>query len=481
MVLLLQMVQWFGGLAAYGATEIGEGVDGCALPSGSPAFIQSIIEKSRLGQDECAASKMLTKARQFSLLGEDLDRCDAHTGLAENVEFRNKYTQNLKQIFSDVRVLWETPSASDAAQWKEPVVVVEEGLFRLYDNDIHWFNLATMEIPTLIRFVLAPLQAANRGNASIILPLAGDRDGNNMGTLTDVFSNTRLSFMEGLPYCVHWSQCMNSTKEQLQNVDLGTLLFIPEVYPIGHQSAPCAKHDILAVRNWFLEQPLSSGQVPATTTQMPEGPNQVTLIDRESHLEDLDRIRASLGEERTAELHAIRGISTQGGDVVDSGEGRGNGSYVYERRWVYLPNMDEVAATLESWSAAHGMTFRRVLFEAMPFEQQVATIRSTKVLVGMEGAGLANMVFLEKPAESAVVELNAANGKVQQYQEFPSIAKHLGVPLWMHVFRCFFMDPTVGVDLSALTATMDEVWRGLRTRRRRRPSPLDQKDASASD
>lgn len=465
LVLLLQMPQWIGGLASCNDAAVGEGSEHCVQQSQTLAFLQGLSEKHKLSQDECATSQMLIEAMQFSLVEDDLVRCGAHRGLSVNADFHDSYTLNLKQIFPDVQILWDTPSASDAAQWKEPIAVVEEGLFRLVENATHWFNIATMEIPTLIRFVLAPLKAANRRNASILLPREGDDEGGNLGVLTDVFSSTQLSFMEGLPSCVHWSDCKNSTKQQLQSVDIGTVLFIPEVYPIGHPSAPCAKLDIAAVRAWFLEEPLvaasSSGQILAEAVQMPEVPNQVTLIDRESHPVDFYPPRASLTEVGAAIVDWTTGESRQRGDAVGSGEDERKGPYVYERPYVTIPNMDEVAAHLERWSAAHGMTFRRVMFEAMPFAEQVATVRNTRVLVGMEGAGLANMVFLENPQKSAVVELNAANGKVESWQEFPSIANYLGVPLWMHVFRCDFVDPTVGVDPSALNATMDEVGRRL--------------------
>jgi len=444
-------------------------MDNCVQQSETPAFLQGLSENHTLAQDECSTSQLLIEARQFSLVEEDLVRCSARRKLSLNSDFHKAYMLNLKQLFPDVQILWDTPSTSDAAQWKEPIAVVEEGLFRTVDDNTHWFNIATMEIPTLIRFVLAPLKSANRGNASIMLK----RDGN-LGVLANVFSSSRLSFMEGLPSCVHWSACTNSAREQLQSVDLGTVLFIPEVFPIGHPSAPCPKLDFAAVRDWFLEEPLTAaGSSGAEALQMPEGPNQVTLIDRESHPVNFTPSQTSLAEvgatildgttaiRRASTRDAIRRVSTQRGDAVGSGENERKGPYLYERPWITIPNMDEVAAHLERWSAAHGMTFRRVMFEALPFAEQVATVRSTRVLVGMEGAGLANMVFFENPAKSAVVELNAANGKVESWQEFPSISNYLGVPLWMHVFRCDFVDPTVGVDPSALNATMGEVWRRL--------------------
>jgi len=469
--LRLHMMWWIGGLVTC-VTAAGECSDSCISQSEiprleTPTFLQSVSDRHVLGHDNCTASQMLIEARPFSLVSEDLVRCGANEGgLPVNAAFHNSYIQNLKQIFPDVHVLWDTPSASDAAQWKEPIAVVEEGLFRLVENSTHWFNIATMEIPALIRFVLAPLKAANRLNPRIVLPWEGNSDGGNLGVLRDVFSSTQLSFVGGLPSCSHWSSCTNATKVQLQNVDVGTLLFIPEVYPIGHPRAPCAKLDIASVRDWFLEKrpttASSNGQLLAEVAQLPEGPNQVTLIDRESHPVTFYPPELSLGEVGAAivdQTTAVHGGSTQRNGAQGSGEDKQEGPYVYERPFVTIPNMDEVAAHLERWSTAHGMTFRRVMFETMPFAEQLATVQSTRVLVGMEGAGLANMVFLEVPAKSAVVELNAANGKVESWQEFPSIANYLGVPLWMHVFRCDFVNPNVGVDTSALNATMDEVWR----------------------
>jgi len=335
-------------------------------------------------------------------------RCNA--GRSNLPRDQEQLVKQLKHVgWDDVHVLDSPPHVSSVTRWRRNISLAIYGPWTLVKNKIHWYNLISMIAPAMIRFVLEPLQNAKRGDTNIFVT-----SGLQFELLTDIFSK-RIMFDASVPYSV----CGDGSGTKLTvpsiNKDLAassTLIMVPLVYPLGHNhhdGAACAPLLLQSMRGWFVR------------TVSPKLPTQVTFVDR----------------------------------------GWNSTKYSKERDGNLLPNMPELDMHISPWAARHGYTYKRVVLESLPFKEQVETIRKTRILVGLEGAGLVNMVFLEHPRQSAVIELNYADGKITSQHEFPLLAERTGVHLWMHIFRCKCYDVLVPCNPARLLDTMGKAQQRL--------------------
>jgi hypothetical protein len=70
-----------------------------------------------------------------------------------------------------------------------------------------------------------------------------------------------------------------------------------------------------------------------------------------------------------------------------------------------ITNFHEFSEELQRHCKKEGFRFEVVIFENMPFEDQIKTMMRTSVLVGQHGAGLSNLLFL--PPTAKVYELES--------------------------------------------------------------------------
>lgn len=331
--------------------------------------------------------------------------------------------KELEERWSDVRVLETVPTAQDAASWRPKVVVVTEGLFLSVGDGknpelftTHYYNVVNILLPYLLAYVYEPLKAAGRTDVSVQLSKetkgincvskvyanagakldAGTRMDASMyaATMTwrmleenchsgillieAMIPDLRFAFVEGLPRCVHFGHCYaGSARGDAET----TLLVIPKAWPFGCVHAPADQADanLATLRRYF-----HHASEPA---------DQVTLI--------------------------VRGPEVPGDHHAD---------YSYERPKSNVRNMMELVPIAQAVASANGLSFATATLEELTFPDQLALFRKTRVLIGTEGAGLANMVFLQDPlAEKQVLEINWPGGKVDEEQEFPTMSRRLGV------------------------------------------------------
>jgi len=347
-----------------------------------------------------------------SILQEAAESMEAkcNAGRAHLTQDQEQLVQELKHDgWDDVHVLASPPNVSSVTRWRRNVSLAIYGPYAIVMSKVHWYNLISMVVPAMIRFVLVPLQNAKRDDTNIFFT-----SGLQFELLADIFPK-RIMFDASVPSSKNEDSSganltVPSTKTSL--AASSTLIMVPLVYPLGHDhhdGAACAPLLLQSMRSWFV------GAVS------PELPTQVTFVDRNGH-------------------------STK---------------YLYERDTKLLPNMAELGMHISPWATRNGYTYKRVVFESLPFKDQVEIMRKTRILLGLEGAGLVNMIFLEHPKQSAVIELNPADGKILKNQEFPMLAERTGVHLWMHIFRCNAHDLQVPCNPARLLDTMDKAQQKL--------------------
>lgn len=107
--------------------------------------------------------------------------------------------------------------------------------------------------------------------------------------------------------------------------------------------------------------------------------------------------------------------------------------YVSRRRQVLrqISNEEEVERILQ----AHG--FETVFFEDLTFEEQIKLMQETAVLIGLHGAGLTNMMFLNPGAK--IIEI--INYKLDDHLFYYFLSSYFNLP--------YYSLPSVGLDAKA--------------------------------
>jgi len=337
---------------------------------------------------------------------------------------QNMLLDQLQRQFKAVDMLVHVPSREKVLAWGSKVVVMVEGQL-MAGETMHYYDLVTSLLSHFLRYVAAPLVKYGRAShVSVLLheEIAGWDDcahyhenltvlmlhnwycKSPVFMLRDMFPDFSIEFEKDLPYCENIGKCHGISKARMDT----TLLVLPDSQPVQFMPPMlCAAAMIHDVQQHF---------APSSPTKS----NQVTLIARGSDLDD--------------------------------GEEEGN-NYPYARDFWMIPNMNELAKAVKGWSIQHGLDFEMLELERMPFSEQLQAIHRTYILIGAEGAGLANMVFLQEPRKSHVVELNWEGGKVENFQEYPTLANRTGVPLHMHVYGKY-RDP---VDPAGLLALLEKL------------------------
>lgn len=349
----------------------------------------------------------------------------------DSFDFNETIVALLKRRFSDVRVYRGRPiDGEEAKTWRKKVVVIQEGLFRQVEHSTHYFNIASMEIPNLARMVLTPLREAGRlDEVEVIIPKEHPLgectipeklfaktskkrfSQEELRTLTyarlrrecrsgieiipSVFPRANIVFGDNLPQCEGFNQCygFDSKSDDWLSDEDATVLYFTKTMPVGNMNynEGCKRESILAARDWVL----------GLTGVKTKVPNQILLIKR-------------------------------GTDLNTTSE-----NYHYERKYgTLIPNWSEIENTLAPWAKARGYDVKSVVLEDLPFLDQARMFSTSKILVGYEGAALANMIYFADPRKSAVIELNSDNGKISDDQEFPSLARTMNTHLFQHIFKC---------------------------------------------
>jgi hypothetical protein len=317
-----------------------------------------------------------------------------------------------------VRVQADVPSKQDVLTWKPNLVVILEGLFlsvplRSAYANTHYYNMVNLVVPSLLRYVRDPLEGAGalkgtrvhlhqeRLRAEGCAAPVKQRDGaspkptsllhlrsacqSGLALLPTMIPDLAVDFVDWLPRCQHFDTCEVGTAQ----VPNATVLVLPRVWTLGAAKIPPkevarVQANLAALRRYYL-----SPRPPARATQ-------VTLV--------------------------VRGPEA----------GHASSTYSYERSKVNVQNMPDLEPVASEAAAARGLPFQAVLLEELPFHEQIAVMRKTAVLIGTEGAGLANMAFLEEPfAEKRVLEINWPGGKIKDDEEFPTMGRTLGVKVTM--------------------------------------------------
>jgi len=334
--------------------------------------------------------------------------CNA--GRAHLTQDQEQLAQELKNDgWDDVHVLASPPNVSSVARWRRNISLAIYGPWAVVMGKVHWYNLISMIAPAMIRFVLEPLHNAKRDDTNIFFT-----SGLQFELLADIFRK-RIMFDASVPHSEFDDGSGTKLTVPSINKNLAassTLIMVPLVYPLGHdhqEGAACAPLLLQSMRSWFVG------------TVSPELPTQVTFVDRNGHI-------AKYSNERDTDL---------------------------------LQNMPELDMHISPWATRNGYNYKRTVFESLPFKEQVEIMRKTRILIGLEVAGLVNMVFLEHPRQSAVIELNFADGKILKNQEFPVLAERTGVHLWMHIFRCNTYDLPVPCNPVHLLDTLGKAQQRL--------------------
>jgi hypothetical protein len=333
----------------------------------------------------------------------------------------------LREKFHDVKVLYDAPTSEDVAQWSNKLVVVEEGSFRIAGSSngsgriagvppvTHFYNMITMEVPTLSHYVLDPLERANRLSDTEII-LAKQPVGNFDAMLPEMLPDANFSFTEFAPYCITVGSC--EVKETVDPIlKDATILFIPHVFPLGHHgySRECDADRLTAARKWMWR---------GIGMKEPVAKKRITLIDRGSRTG------------QTANYHYER----PDGGVIE--------------------NMQEVRDALAQWAAKLGYEVKLVSLESMSFKEQAQEVSQSKILIGFEGAGLAHMINMAN--NTGVIMLNAADGKIRVDGEISSLARTVGMNLWQHLFRCKTFERDVPLDPKPLRELLEKFVNSLK-------------------
>jgi capsular polysaccharide biosynthesis protein len=142
------------------------------------------------------------------------------------------------------------------------------------------------------------------------------------------------------------------------------------------------------------------------------------------------------------------GLSDFLGDALAPGRRRGAGRRVYatrrQARHRYVANEDDVAALLES----HG--FETVENERLSLDEQIALYAETSILVGVMGANLTNVLFMEP--RSAVLQLTRM-GDASNHLYY-SLASSKGVRFYYQ--QSLYVDAGWGIRWN-LTVDLDEL------------------------
>merc|ERR1711879_169972 len=152
-------------------------------------------------------------------------------------------------------------------------------------------------------------------------------------TLASHFPSYNIKF-EHVPYCRNLWKCVIPANISANLASAGTtLLFIPQIYPIGAPNNPCGSQDAMALRDWFLPK----GPVAL--------PMHVTLV--------------------------VRGMDL----------GTVGNNYHYERPVSFVPNMVELSQAVARWSSERSLPYSQVQFETMPLAEQIKVMQSTRILI----------------------------------------------------------------------------------------------------
>jgi capsular polysaccharide biosynthesis protein len=115
-----------------------------------------------------------------------------------------------------------------------------------------------------------------------------------------------------------------------------------------------------------------------------------------------------------------------------------------------LLNEDELVLSLRAVAADHGLRFDRFRASEETFEQTVAKFAAAKVIIGVHGAGLSNMLF--SPVDCAVVELAMATPRHRDYMH---LSQALDLNYWVgDVFVGNSLEKPVTANVSRVSATV---------------------------
>lgn len=318
----------------------------------------------------------------------------------------------------------EVPTARQVKAWGSQVAVVIDGPSLVTGEATHYYNLMTVVVPYLLKYVANPLVENGMANSTTIMlrrqkpfqelgchagaaqesGLLAQRDLTRAAVeertasqlharcqsviemLPALLPNNKIQFEDDLAFCSDSGDCKGGEMERKDTV----LLVLPDSIPV-QANDQCGPELISTVRHHFASIG-QSGAGSATETK------QVTLIGRGVDLKDPET------------------------------------PFDLDRTDHFITNMGELNKSVSKWAKENGLDFQMVEFERLTVQHQMAVINRTKILIGVEGAGLANMLFFPDPAKANIVELNWKGGKTSMTEEYPMLAKAVGVPLKMHVY-----------------------------------------------